>query len=580
MSSYSQKSFIGGMNLIAEDMRIKPNEYRVGYNLRNRFDVLQAVKSSVEDMACPAGIKQEMVTFGNYVILFVAGRAYYRLYSATGWRQIAGFQMSDTAARFWTCPIPVATTNYLRYAGESTIDSVSVADASQPVKLGAYSGTFNGDVSGLLVQDNLNQPMFLYVNPSTGLPVARTTQKYTQWTITDGAGRDRREYVPVGNSMAWVDGVLYIVSQDFNYIYRSVSGRPLDFVVNIDKDGEKGGDATTTSYSVGIGGIQCIRAMSNDALFVAAGNSNFSVSKNLAQNAPKVFGEFTFIRTFLFNATCLSDRSIFDSLGDTRFVSLSGVRSFNAILQQQNEGRNSPFSLGIQSVLETDNYSLVQSQQYSAGILFNEYELYAIQTVMCPVIAVYDTLNKCWSSFDVSQTGGKRIKQLAKIELSIQRLFAITEDDRLFTLYSSDDYDTPKLRPITVSPDSLKKDGYDIPSNSEHKVKRVEVYVTQITEDMTMSVLPYVNNRLTKQETMTKEITYSAPSPFVSADPLDLPDVNTQSEHIVFPLLSTGQGFGTFVVISWTGGCTLTSFDITADDIIPDNPSMSRGTVK
>lgn len=576
MSNYTQKSFVGGMNLISEDMRIKPNQYRAGFNLRNRFDTLKAVRSSVLDVAVPDGIKQEMITFGNYVILFVAGRAYYRLFSATGWRQISAFRMSETATRLWTCPVPVAATNYIRFAAVNEDDTPNGAGA---ISLGAYSGTFNGDVSGLVVQDNLNQPMFLYVNPTTGLPVARTIQTYNQWRLEDSSSRDRREYVPIGNSMAWVDGVLYVVSRDFNYIYRSVSGRPLDFVINIDQDGEKGGDATTTSYSVGIGGIQCIRAMSNDALFVAAGNSNFSVSKNLAQGAPKIFGEYTFIRTFLFNATCLSDRTIFDSLGDTRFISLTGVRSFNAILQQQNEGKNSPFSLGIQSVLTEDDETIVQSAAASAAILFDNYELYSLDTVMGPAIAVYDTLNQCWSSFDISQTGGQRIKQFAKIELTIQRLFAITEDNQLYTLYIDSAFDTPLLRTITVSPECLTVDGQTLPPAAEHKVRRVDVYASNIQEDMEISVVPYVNSRLTAQAVMTKSITFRPPTT-VSASDTDLPDVNMQQEHVPFPLLSTGQGYATFINISWTSGATVSSFDITAEDIMPDNPSMGRGNVR
>ena len=579
MSNYTQKSFVGGINLISEDMRIQPNQYRCGFNLRNRFDSLKAVRSSVEDVAIASGIKQEMITFGNYVIIFVAGRAYYRLFSATGWKQIAGFKMSTTAPRFWTCPVPVSATNYLRYADVSDNGGGNEPDGAKAIKLGAYSGTFNGDVSGLLVQDNISQPMFLYVNPTTGVPAARTTQTYAQWRLQDAQGRDRREYVPIGNSMAWVDGVLYIVSQDFNYLYRSVSGRPLDFVINIDQDGEKGGDATTTSYSVGIGGIQCIRAMSNDALFVAAGNSNFSVSKNLAQGAPKIFGEYTFIRTFLFNSTCLSDRTIFDSLGDTRFISLSGVRSFNAILQQQNEGRNSPFSLGIQSILTDDDRTIVQSAAASAGILFDEYELYSLDTVFGPAIAVYDTLNKCWSSFDISQTGGQRVKQFAKIELTIQRLYAITEDNKLYTLYIDDAFDTPLLRTITVSPECLTAGGQPLPPAAEHKVRRVDVYVSGIEENVEVSVVPYVNLRLTAQPVMTKQVTYREPTT-PSAAITDLPDVNNQQEHVVFPLLNTGQGMGTFVNISWTGGATITSFDITAEDILPDNPAISRGNVR
>lgn len=570
MSDFSQESFVGGMNLISDDTRIKTNQYRVGFNLRNRFDVLAPVHSSVEDTAVPSGIKQELITFGNFIIIFVAGRAYYRYYSGVGWKQIPSFQMSPDAPRYWTCAVPLATTNYIRVADAA--DAASI-DASKAIKLLNSSAAINGNTSGLLVQDNLNQPLFIYVDPSTGLPKCRTTQTYSQWRFSET--RDRREYVPIGNAMAWVDGVLYIVSQDFNYIYRSVSGRPLDFVINIDMDGEKGGDATYTSYSVGLGGIQCIRPMSNDALFVAAGNSNFSVSKNLAQNAPKVFGEYTFIRTFLFNATCLSDRTIFDSLGDTRFVSLLGIRSFNAILQQQNEGRNSPFSLGIQSVLD----EIVQSATASAAILYNDYEHYAIDTTFGPAIAVYDTLNQCWSSFDIAQTGGKRIKQFAKIELSIQRLYAVTEDDRLFTLYISENYDTASVRTVAVSSETLKSGGYEVPSISEHKLQQFHAAVSNITADMDISAIPYANSRLTKQELMTKSITYTAPARPSSYN-TDLPDVNTQLNHVVFQFLNAGQAYQTFVVLSWSGGATIMGYDMICEDLSPVNPPLSRGVVK
>lgn len=573
MSEYSQESFVGGMNLLADDTRIKPNQYRVGFNVRNRFDVLQSIPSSEEDVAVPAGVKQELVTFGDYVIIFVAGRAYYRYYASTGWKQIVGFHMSEVAPRYWTCAVPLATTNYIRIADTSTVDAVEKVDASKAVKLVNNNAVIQGNTSGLLVQDNLNQPMFLYVDPTTGKPVCRKTQNYDAWRFT--ATEDNREYVPIGNSMAWVDGVLYIVSQDFNWILRSVSGRPLDFVVNIDMNGEKGGDAFTTAYSVGVGGIQCLRPMSNDALFVAAGNSNFSVSKNLAPGAPKIFGEYTFIRTFLFNATCLSDRTIMDSLGDTRFIALFGVRSFNAILQEQNEGRNSPFSLGIQSVLA----GIIQSATLSACILYDDYELYALQTIFGPAIAVYDTLNQCWTSFDIAQTGGKRVKQFAKIELSIQRLYAVTEDDKLYTLYISEQSDTPTIRTIAVSAETLKSGGYDIPSIAEHRLKQFHVAVSNIEQDMTISAVPYVNSRLTSQEVMKKDITYTTPA-IVSNNVTDLPDVNTQLNHVMFQFLKTGQGYQTFVMFSWTGGATIMGYDFICTDESAINPVKSQGVVK
>ena len=148
----------------------------------------------------------------------------------------------------------------------------------------------------------------------------------------------------------WTNGILFIVSSDTNTIYRSVSGRPLDFVVNVtnllvatqttvivnNKSMTAywqygGGDATTTSYAVGVGGISCIRSLSTGGIFVSASNATFAVTLNQTPNAPMIFGEYTFNRAFLFNATCLSDRVIFDTIGDTRFIELTGIRSFNAV---------------------------------------------------------------------------------------------------------------------------------------------------------------------------------------------------------------------------------------------------------
>jgi len=320
----------------------------------------------------------------------------------------------------------------------------------------------------LLVQDNINQPVFLFIN-SSGIPEARITQTFDEWhiTFTDATNvtvatnGDQREYVPIGNSMAWDDGTLYIVSQDKTKIYRSVSGRPLDFVVNVKNtlsDGTTvpqftqygGGNADTTAYSVGVNNITCIRSMSAGGIFVSAGGACFSVIKNKTQNAPTQFGEYTFIRTFLFNAPCLSDRVIFDSLGDTKFISLTGVRSFNSIKQTHNEGQNTAFTAQIQNVFGDEETPIIQSESKSAAILFNDYELYAVNTIFGYAILKYDTINKCWTSVDLQQTDGKAIKKFTKIELSLRRLYALTEDDMLYELYIGPSMTTPSFRTIGV----------------------------------------------------------------------------------------------------------------------------------
>ena len=91
---FKQTSFAGGINLLLDDTRlpvsfkykegdtpydITYNQYRIGLNIRTRFDVCAPVNSSVTDLSAPAGVKQAIVSFGNYIILFCAGNAHYKL---------------------------------------------------------------------------------------------------------------------------------------------------------------------------------------------------------------------------------------------------------------------------------------------------------------------------------------------------------------------------------------------------------------------------------------------------------------------------------------------------------------------
>ena len=616
---FKQSSFSGGMNLLVDDTRLPViskykignnpydigyNQYREAFNIRNRYDVLKPIKSGVVDPAAPNGVKQEHVTFGNYIILFVAGLAYYRYYTDSGWTNIEGFNMSTTAPRYWTAVVPVGTTNYVRLAATGTVNNQTTNPAAA-IQLSNVSGANAGNNPGLLVQDNINQPQFIFLDDS-GKVVCRTTQSYTQWQITytdasntvvandsNGNYKDYREYVPIGNCMAWNDGILYVTSQDYTSIYRSVSGRPLDFMVNVTNKlatsttsvkinyyssltgtiisttypaytQTGGGDVTTTSYSVGVGGISCIRPIPSGGIFIAASNANFSVKLNTSPTAPTLFGEYTFIRTFLFNATCLSDRAIIDSLGDTRFIDLTGIRSFNAIEQQQNEGRNSQFSATIQSAFT----NITQDYQLAAAILYDNYELYAVNTVFGAVVVVYDTILSCWTSFDTLQTGGKRVKAFAKIELTIQRLYAITEDDKLWTLYISptNSEAVVRLGAVAGDPDT---------SGSVHDIR---VVLNNITSDCTVIADPFTDNRETDSSNQTKLIKYVPPIyPYTGI--ANMPDINTQVTNVLFSFLNGQVGWKSFALISWTGQADLVYVSMTVNEEKTMNPLMSQSNV-
>jgi hypothetical protein len=609
-SEYNQASFVGGMNLLLDDTRLQTNQYRIGFDLTNRYDVLDPVLASVKDIRLPNGIVQELVTFGNYIIAFVSGTAWYRQYTDISWTQIAAFSMSKTAPRYWTVAVPVSTTNYVRLAATATVSSQTFPAPNGAINLLNVAGANQGNLPGLLVQDNINQPQFIFLD-ANGIPTVRVTQKYDEWMIsytdadnvTVAINGDQREYVPIGNCMAWANGILFIVSQDYNSIYRSVSGRPLDFVVNVvntlatntaqttvaNSNNENivippftqipGGDATTTDYSVGVGGITCIRPLSTGGIFVSAGGANFAVTLNQTPNAPTIFGEYLFNRAFLFNSVCLSDRVIFDTLGDTRFIELTGIRSFNAITQVQNEGKNSPFNATIQGIFGVDTDPIIQDVAATAAILYNNYELYAVNTILGPCIAKYDTINNCWVSFDFQQTGGKAVKIFSKIELSENRLFAITTDNELYTLYVGPSVTTPSFRSIGIC-SSILWAGSTIKMahpKLELKCDKVRAIINKITESATATLDLYCNNRQVVEGPVQKAITYET-APNLSSDPLALPDVGSQLLNILWSTPDAEQGWKYFANFTWSNG-SFTQFSFEMQELTPANPEYTQGLV-
>jgi len=588
MSDYKQTSFAGGMNLLLDDTRlpvsfkykegsspydITYNQYRLGLNVRTRFDVCSPVPSAVTDTTCPAGLKQGLVAFGNYIICFIAGTAWYKLNGYPGWTQIQNFSMSKTAPRYWTVAVPLNTTNYARVA----VATSNVATANNPIlqvtQANVIAGSF-GNNPGLLVQDNINQAQFIYLDV-TGTVQCRTTQTYNQWSFPIDSktlqmtGPDNREYVPVGNYMEWFNGILFIVGQDRTSIYRSVSGRPLDFVVNVDIAGQKGGDATTTSYSVGVSGITAMRAMPGNMLFVAAGGAAcFGVTLNTTPNAPTLFGEYTFIRNILFNANCITERGIIDVLGDSVFIDANGIKSFNSVEQQQNEGRNSVFSSTIQSLFTNVYQSATFDQGYATGwcsaINFDNYAIFSVKTTLGYALVIYDTINSVWSSLDELQVGNHAVKQFASITIDSLSLFAITDDDRLVQLYADGNKDTATIRLGAVCEQDPKK---------ELKVAQVRAILTNITSDYSVTCSLFTNNRL--DYTQTQSFKYTAPvNPYVGT-PIGT-DVGTQTNNIMFSFPNSSQGWKSFIVLSWTGGGSLSSTSITTVDGTPMQPLMTQ----
>lgn len=594
----SQSSFKGGMNLLVDDTRpsadletdvakanykIATNQYRIGFNVRCRYDVLEPILSSLVDDSAPPGIKQAIVPFGNYTILFCRGLAYYKSIFDTSWTQINGFAMSSTAVRYWTIAIPVAETLYARVANPTAqYDNTGVlvvnstANSAGGINRVNVAGAFQGNDPGLLVQDGVSQPLFIYLDYSSGIgvPTVRTTQSYNEWTFTWDSNLasttygtvtvDKREYVPIGTYMETYNGILFIVSPDGQTIYRSVSGRPLDFVINIDINGQKGGDATTTSYSVGVGGINCIKNLSGGLFVSTIGNACFSVVLNTTQNAPTLFGEYTFLRTFLFTASCITDRAIIDINGDTAFVDVTGLRTFNSVLQNQNEGRNSVFSKTVSSLFQpTANpaSTIIQNPLAVATATFDNYAIFAVNTIYGNVNVVYDTITQIYSSLDISQYNSQTsgIKQFAPIYTQVTALYAITTDDKVIQLYKGGitglHNDTPYVRFMSMcSQDPL----------SMVKQTHFRAVLSQYTEDCVATLTTFVDNRLSGS-LQTKNIEFVSAQPLYNAFP-QFSDANSQVIPLTWTTPDCSEGWKVWNVLSWTGNGRITNIKTTTTD--------------
>jgi len=238
--------------------------------------------------------------------------------------------------------------------------------------------------------------------------------------------------------MAFAGGKLYV--SNGNKIYHSVTGRPLDFVINVDNNGDKGGDADTTFHAVDFDDITALKRMNadNSSLYVGTRKNSYSVTPNTNS---LIFGEPTFNNTFLFNTGTLNNNSFIDLLGDFALIDNNSIRSFNAILNFKNEGANSPFSAIISPLFKSINQSV------TAAITFDNFGLFAVETIYGPAILTYDTISKTWCGLDIYETlAGASIKQFAEVKTATaHRLFFIADDNKLYEYLAGTTFATCKV---------------------------------------------------------------------------------------------------------------------------------------
>ena len=426
----NQTSFLGGLSARYNELRADPNTYQLLINGRVRDNSVSAIFSPAQDIYAPAGLYQNLTAVGSVLILFVGGGAWYRDVSTgeTAWNYVAGVAMNPTVDTIDTVDIPASTLNFKR------------AGNLEDVKFN--NSPARATAEGILATDGVTQPVILY--PELGGTISgRPTFSYEDWTETEDGSL--REYVPIGRFPQFIGRKLFMAIKGsagkLNRLAHSVTGRPLDFVVAItNTTGNKDGDALSTAHSVGYDEITGIfKAGTENTVIVTTGRATTGVA--LDYNNTLFFGEPNMRNADLFPVGVLNPNCAVDVNGDSAFISPTGIHSFNSTMQTKIESNNDPISVQIYRLL-------ADAQTYGAAIDFDDYALFAVETIYGPGVVVLDkTIGEkgVFVGLDLYRGIG-RIKQFAKVHTpSGQRLFFITQDNRLFEFGAASTRETCRL---------------------------------------------------------------------------------------------------------------------------------------
>lgn len=543
----NQKSFIGGMNLIDPDTMLNSaqtretnedsgsgmdDQYRMCINGRARYGEVIPVETSTQQIGLPVGRNQGGITIGRTVIVFISGRAYYQLYGSNAWSQIPNFLMSAVAPRLWAIAIPSSNFNFVR----KSVDSLN-----KPITINA-DVNISGNPAGILVQDNVTQAWLIEFNQTAQIFVARLTKTYAQWANTSTVPNDR-EYVPIGNQMFFLNQKLYIVAPDNKSIYQGVTGRPLDFMVNIDVNGNKlanesRGKADSVSFNFDSDEITCVKVVNTPDSFLYATARYIRVIQLDYNNT--ILGEPTYRTTIIVEAGIVNSESATYILGDYAFVDNDGIKSFNAVQSVYVEGRNAVFSRHLSKLFEG------MEQVETSAISFNNYTLFYCRTTLGDAIVVYDELRKNWTSIDITRV--TQIKQfLVMADGLISRLYAICEN-KVWLMYDGVTRESCQMWLPAMTPEDGK---------SEHKGQYVKPFFRGGLTSGTLRVVEYCDEQISQSLTRplnssVMAVTYPVRPPVV---PSNIP--NMQSPTVVLDTGLTGKKLA--YVIIWNTDAALRS---------------------
>lgn len=584
MPEYEQTSFLGGLNRQFDPTKIADDEYPLLINGRTRDD-------EITPILLPQQITQglpEITNFqglysaGLYLIAFADGKAYYKSFDPSApsdkFTEIEGLELDPNVERVYFQLVPGSSINFkrqLKIAGK----------ASSGVDFTTISG---GSPDCGVVMDGVNQDFIIYPDASF-----RVTQNWSQWTETETG--EFREYVPIGILPMFHDGILYKAGKDkvdgrLNRILRSVTGRPLDFMLIVDDKGQKAlteneGNADVLAHRVEYNTITSINEINaiEGSFFVGTSYNGWLVTPS-TDPATFIYGEPKFSNRWLFGTGPLNQFCVTDATGDTLFIDSKGIVSFNAVLAAKYEGRNLPFSRRIHPLFKGITQTTACCTRLDNLIYFG------VNTVYGPAVVVYDELLGKWVSVDL-YPGVNLIKQFAVISTTLtKKLFFITSENKLYEAYASPTVATTRVylgdwldkqHQKVINVDTSFKDIYvagSIRASLFTDGKKISTLVQEVDVTKTTSTLPLEIpfGRTDEDNVLDLKFNFDAPigkkhgvllewNCNATLSGVDLqgathnPQVDHQQEALIQSSLTELVGYDKFAFVGWAGmaGTTL-----------------------
>ena len=468
----NKTSFIGGINQLSDITKLDPASYWLLINGRVRKNAVEAINMplDISSNLSGLGVFQELTAAGDKLVVFIAGKAYFKLLSSGNWTLISTFGMSSTESRVYTELVPGSTVNYIR----------TVEDANSPLSLGDSS---TASQAALVVMDGVKQPWAIFPNGTS-----RALGGYATWT------QGNPEYLPIATKPMFYNGVLYCVMKDLasreTIIARSCTGAPFNFVIAVTPEGgktstkETEGGALALSTNVSYSTITAMATLNslNGGFIVGSADSTVLVTPDLTT---LYYAEPAFKTQLIASIGPLNQNSVVNMLGDAAFIHDSGMRSFNGIMQLSYEGRNAPFSGPINSLLDGI------TQTSTAAGTFDNYALFALTTKYGEGILVYDTLLGVFVSLDIYPGVGTILKFTSALVGGIRYCYFLTASG-VYQLYGSTEKATVSLYGAEINP----KDDF-----KSVKIMNFRVGFNNVIEGGSVEAVLFVNGQIANRKT-------------------------------------------------------------------------------